>query len=306
MARVFVQMAGALLAPALMLAGCGGGGGGGAAPANGAGASSASTAAAAGNAPAPAASVGVPADAGAPPVAVLPGGAGGSPAPGATPAVPQGAVQLAGGGWVTATAGESSIVVQRYDASGAAVGSAVDAGTSGARVGQVRVIALADGGFAVTWMAQDGSFATGYGYDLPLVYVQARHFDALGQALGAPVRVSATASYSYTTAVPTALAGGGYVILWSVDTSYPNIPGYRTPATNMRRMASNGAPMTAEAFVFDTYGAPVFSVTPAADGGFTIDWQRMTPGGTTPFTRAYDPQGNPTGPAQAGATTPPG
>ncbi|MBA2961639.1 MULTISPECIES: hypothetical protein [Ramlibacter] len=307
MARAIVRRAGALLIPALLAAGCGGGGGGGTT----AGSASAPLSQAAGAGGASPVSAGASTT---PPASTA---AGGSPAPVAGSGtatdvqVPAGAVRLAGGGWVTAAAVDefapgTSILVQRYDAAGAAQGAPAAANATGAAVGLVRVVALADGGFAVTWMEQDGSFATGYGYDLPLLYVQARHFDAAGQPRGAPVRVSTSPSYSYTTSIPTALAGGGYVVLWSVDTSFPNLPGFRVPSVFLRRMASDGTPTVAESFVFDTYATPVFSVTPRTDGGFTVAWRRTTPGGTTAFTREYDAQGAPLAPAQEGAFTPPG
>jgi hypothetical protein len=305
MARAIVGRAGVLLLPALLLAACGGGGGGGDAPpanlsAQAAGASGAATATASGATPGSPSGVATGA----------PSGAATTPSPAGE--VPAGAVRLAGGGWVALStvdefAAGSSIRVQRYDAAGAAVGTAVAANEPGAPVGLAHVIALAGGGFAVTWMGQDGSLATGYGYDLPLVYTYARTFDAAGQPAAAPLRVSTSPSYSYTVDTPTALAGGGLVVLWAVDTSYPNLPGYRTPTVYQRVVGSDGTPVNAETLVFDTYSAPsapVFNVTPHADGGFTLAWQRTDPGGMTPSTREYDAQGNATGPAQPGTRVP--
>ncbi|HZY18777.1 MAG TPA: hypothetical protein VFE82_09855 [Ramlibacter sp.] len=64
------------------------------------------------------------------------------------------------------------------------------------------------------------------------------------------------------------LAGGGDVVLWSVDTSIPALPGYRTPSIHLRVVGADGTLRSGEAFVFsdDATGQPL---APARAGTFT-------------------------------------
>ncbi|MFK0087404.1 type I secretion C-terminal target domain-containing protein, partial [Pseudomonas sp. NPDC090755] len=120
---------------------------------------------------------------------------------------------LADGGYVVSWLSNSptgifwDIYAQRYDASGATVGGEVRVNTftAGNQTFQ-SVVALADGGFVLSWQSenQDGAF-TG---------VYAQRYDASGAAVGGEVRVNTTLYGMQQEPTIDALSDGGYVVSW--------------------------------------------------------------------------------------------
>ncbi|WP_337014687.1 beta strand repeat-containing protein [Leclercia sp. AS011] len=132
---------------------------------------------------------------------------------------------LTGGGYVVTWSGfdynssnyDSSTWVQQFDATGAKVGTAVELdglsnGSNGGNYTYPYVAALADGGYAITWMEYD---TTNGSWDYT-VYVQ--QFTAGGSKVGAAVQLDAphnntSNNYDENPRI-TALGDGGYVVTW--------------------------------------------------------------------------------------------
>ena len=132
---------------------------------------------------------------------------------------------LANGGYVVTWSGfdysssnnDSSTYVQQFDATGARVGSIVvldnlSTSNMGGNYTNPYVAALADGGYAITWM----EYGNANGFYETSVYVQ--QFTAGGSKVGATVQLDAphnNSSFSYDQ-LPriTALGDGGYVVTW--------------------------------------------------------------------------------------------
>src|SRR3990167_6150528 len=118
---------------------------------------------------------------------------------------------LSGGGFVVTwesevqDGGGYGVYAQRYDASGAAVGSEFRVNTTTASDQLASAItALADGGFAVTWMSnlQDGDGAGIY----------ARRYDASGVAIGGEFQINTATANDQVSPAITALSAGGFAV----------------------------------------------------------------------------------------------
>jgi Ca2+-binding RTX toxin-like protein len=124
---------------------------------------------------------------------------------------------LAGGGFVIAwtSAGQDGsgdgVYAQRYDASGAALGSEFRVNTTTTDEQRSPALsALNGGGFVVAWQsfAQDGA---SFG-------VYAQRYDANGVAVGGEFLVNATTADFQDTPSVTGLADGGFLIAWQSNT----------------------------------------------------------------------------------------
>ncbi len=148
----------------------------------------------------------------------------------------------------------TGIYGQRFDAAGHAVGGEfqVNTTTDGNQVGS-DVTTLSNGGFVVTWNGQ-GSDGTG-------IYMQ--RFDANGTPQGGETHVNAGGNA--TAASVTALAGGGFVVVWADSASN---------AVKAQIFDAAGGKVGGEAVVHSTVtgtqDAP--SVTALADGTFVVTW----------------------------------
>ena len=119
---------------------------------------------------------------------------------------------LADGGWVVTWAGPDSdqtgIFQQRYDSSGAAVGSQTGVNTTTASFQDTAgITALPDGGWVVVWRSggnQDGNLSG--------VYMQ--RFDVHGDAAGTETLVNVTTAGNQSETSVTALDGVGWVVTW--------------------------------------------------------------------------------------------
>ncbi|HZH27708.1 MAG TPA: calcium-binding protein [Azospirillaceae bacterium] len=181
----------------------------------------------------------------------------------ATPAV----AALADGGYVVVWASDhKTIQAQRFDAIGAKVGGEVTlAGASvasafGAPIG---VAGLSDGGFALVWESWGSNK-----YD-----ILTQRFDAGGVAAGPPQNAATLTADSQTTPEITALADGGYVVVWQSSQGETEgapsgwgIKGQRFDATG----AKVGGEFQVNAA---TAGDQYYPSTAAlADGGFVVVW----------------------------------
>jgi hypothetical protein len=159
-----------------------------------------------------------------------------------------------GSGW--------GIYGQRYDAAGAKSGGEFKVNTEvmGDQF-HPSVTALADGGFAVTWLSLDG---TGAGTGLC-----GQRYDAAGAPNGGEVPVDNDAAHSGY--LPFALADGGFLV---VSLSY--LPDGTGRDIHGQLHGAGGAPVGG-AFKINTTAAdsdeqPWPSVTALVDGGFVVTW----------------------------------
>ena len=175
------------------------------------------------------------------------------------------------------------IYAQRYDADGAKVGdeTQVNTYTSSDQVTPA-ISALADGGYVVTWQSyyQDGS---GYG-------IYAQRYDADGVKVGSETQVNTYTSDTQSDAAVTALADGGYVIVW--QSYYQDGSGAGIYA---QRYDADGAKVGDETQV-NTYTSSD-QVTPAisalADGGYVVTWQSYGEDGSSGiYAKRFDAEGN--------------
>lgn len=169
--------------------------------------------------------------------------------------------QLAGGGsvagWVVATAGGSTdFHIQRYDGSGAALGGELVPNQAPV-IGSPSLVGLADGSFVATWDVAAGAGASEH---------LAQHFDANGNALGPSFLVNDNAADPVAGgATPVALAGGGFLMQWWVDTSLGWRPAVQLYDASGVRIGGN----TTVAIAADIVSAGI-AATP--DGGFDAVW----------------------------------
>ncbi len=191
---------------------------------------------------------------------------------------------LTGGGYVVTWSGfdynssnyDSSTWVQQFDATGTKVGTTVELeglsnGSNGGNYTYPYVAALADGGYAITWMEYDTSNGS---WDYT-VYVQ--QFTAGGSKVGAVVQLDAphnntSNNYDENPRI-TALGDGGYVVTWMGNNgSTPDIYVQKFNASGVavgdivRLEASGGA--------IDQY--PQVTAV-GADGEYMVTWYAFSP-----------------------------
>jgi Ca2+-binding RTX toxin-like protein len=177
---------------------------------------------------------------------------------------------LTDGGYVVAWtsvdgSGYGVVSVQRYDASGLAVGSEArhitdlywlpDQGTPA-------ITGLADGGYVVTWTN------SGQGYD----WILSQRYSPDGAAVGSPNNVDEGSPYPRVNQTITALADGGYVVTWSADYLYFNDGSLAE--IFVRRFSASGTAVGAEARINTTtagnQGSP--AIAGLEDGGYVVTW----------------------------------
>lgn len=203
------------------------------------------------------------------------------------------------GGFVvvwTANAGDGSgdaIISQRFDASGALVGGEVtvniDQTLSSQSDAEVATLVTPGGlnaGHAVVFTAPT-SGGDGDG-DRTGVYL--RVFDETGAALGAETLVNTTTLEDQFDAEITGLAGGGFVVTWTDDTTDGSFRG-----VNAQIYTNAGVTVGGEFRVNTNTSSDQFSssVTAMADGGFVVTWTSDTGDGSGQgvFGQRYDANG---------------
>ena len=178
---------------------------------------------------------------------------------------------------------DGEIMGQRFDASGASVGSEfqVNTHTTGNQ-SSPRVAAAPNGSFVVVWhsLSQDGSDFGVFG----------RRFDASAAPLGGEFRVNSFTTGSQDTPVVDADSAGGFVVVWSSR--------YQTGDDSFgvfgQRFTALGAPQGPEFHVntFTTGIQTEGAVAMDAAGGFIVTWAGDQGQPTTDvFARRFDATG---------------
>jgi VCBS repeat-containing protein len=148
------------------------------------------------------------------------------------------------------------------------------------------ITALADGGFVITWMSagQDGSGAGVYG----------RRFNSAGTATTAEFRINTTTTGSQKYPAVTALADGGFVVIWQADYA----SGYGI--FGQRYNSAGAAVGNTEFLVNDAMIGNQQFLTPTAlaDGGFLVTWQASLDGSANGiYSQRYNSAGEAVGSA---------
>ncbi|HEX8125458.1 MAG TPA: hypothetical protein VF548_07745, partial [Allosphingosinicella sp.] len=175
--------------------------------------------------------------------------------------------------WVSdePTAYVHAVRVQRFDSAGAPIGET--SSLSDRSVGDFsdpQITALGSGGYVVTWFYLKG--APNYQRTSA-----AQVFGADGTALGPAFDVSGANSGDQRSPQVTALAGGGFVIIWSDEPSQSLEGDIRG-----RIYADNGAPVGPEFTVSENAAGMqvVPRVAALASGGFAVSWSGWDRGRT--------------------------
>lgn len=180
------------------------------------------------------------------------------------------------GGYVatwTALNGDSTaenIYYQLFDAAGAKIGGETQVNVTIAEsVYNPDVTALNDGGFVVVWTS-DGDITT----------IHSQRYDASGNAQGDEAVLGA-AGFTNTETSVTALADGGYVVVWGADTTIL-----------LQRFDDQGHAIGGTSLVVpERVGATMLDpdVSALSDGGFVITWtdSNLDGSGSGVFQRAF-------------------
>jgi Ca2+-binding RTX toxin-like protein len=191
---------------------------------------------------------------------------------------------LANGGfvavWSDPLSSDPNIYARIFDASGVATGAEFQVNDQAAGTqGLASVTQLANGGLVIGWTSTLGGASE----------VQARIFDAAGQAVGAEVTLSAGTGGVQGVIDFAALPSGGFIATWAAG-----LPGLGQIIA--RRFDAGGVALDG-AFVAGTVPAttqsnPAVAVT--ADGSFAIAWSNSQPGDNV-LVRLFQVDGNPVG-----------
>ncbi|MFM7274678.1 MAG: hypothetical protein ACKO4A_12605, partial [Gammaproteobacteria bacterium] len=175
------------------------------------------------------------------------------------------------------------VFAQRLDGSGSPVGGEFPVNIESADWQHLPAVAVAaDGSALIVWVSdgQDGSDSGIY----------ARRFSAPGEALGGEFPVNTETASTQSRPAVTALAGGGYVVLWESfeqDGSADGVYG--------QRLAADGTPLGAEFRLnqVTAFGQLRAAVAGLADGGFVASWVsfRQDGSGDGVYARRYDAAG---------------
>ncbi|MGB1090731.1 MAG: cadherin domain-containing protein, partial [Oceanobacter sp.] len=194
---------------------------------------------------------------------------------------------LSDGGFVVVwqTTGQDAdglaIYAQRYDSDGNASGSEFQVNqTEVADQSGPQVTALADGGYAVSWVSdgQDGDSAG--------VYVQS--YRANGNVAVAETRVNTYTAGSQSSVELTGLTFGGFVVAWVSDAQDGSGSG-----VYFQRFNSSGYSVGSETLVNETTtgNQSEVTITALADGGFVVVWNSDDAGSEGIYARIYDSDG---------------
>jgi Ca2+-binding RTX toxin-like protein len=157
------------------------------------------------------------------------------------------------------------IYAQRYDASGAPIGTEFRVDTPGSNLLFPSVAALSDGGFVIAW--QNGVFNS--------ADIHARRYDSTGAPVGNEFTVNSNLANEQLDVRVIGLTNGGFLFTW--DT----IAGDKYQDINARLYNATGDPLGPEFLLntttTDSQGIP--SVAPLAGGGFVATWQSVFPAG---------------------------
>jgi len=195
---------------------------------------------------------------------------------------------LADGGWLVAWESwqegpDYEVNVRRYDSSGNAEGDEFRVNTyTHAEQHAPSVTALADGGWLVVW----GSWQEGQNHE-----IYAQRYDGSGNALGEEFRVNTYTDNNQDDPVVTALADGGWLVVWrsgEQDGSSFGVYAQRYDGSGN----TVGDEFQVNSYTDDFQYAP--SVTALADGGWLVTWQSEGQDGSSlgVYAKRYDSDGN--------------
>jgi Ca2+-binding RTX toxin-like protein len=199
------------------------------------------------------------------------------------------AAALSGGGYVIAWVSADTegldqanglIRATQFDADGNVVGTAdleVNTTTTGAQAA-VKIAALADGGYVVTWQSNDAADGGGYG-------IRARFFGADGVAEGNDFLVNTTGAGNQGAPAVAVLENGRVFVVWTSAESPPVIRG--------RLFDADGSPLADDFVVNETIGttATVPGVTVLDDGKVVVTWLSTVSGSSTVLGTVLDLSG---------------
>ena len=184
---------------------------------------------------------------------------------------------LAGGAfivsWVDASATApdakgSGVRAQLFSATGSKIGGEflVNSTITGSQVAPA-LAGLASGGFVATWVDYSG-----LGGDSSGTAIKAQLFSSTGAKLGGELLVNSTTLGAQDQPVITALAGGGFAIVWRDssgldDTSASGLRGQIYDAAGAR----TGGEFRVNTTTFNAQDQP--SIAATADGGFAVSWR---------------------------------
>lgn len=203
------------------------------------------------------------------------------------------AARLGTGASVVAWVKDGALQAQRFDASGARVGTPlriVENGMAGVRA--FSIAPLGNGEWIATWAGSTPG-ATG-----PTVLFQ--RFTAAGEAIGGPVQAGGV--YAAVGApLARATADGGFVIGWSASSGTPQEP----PAAYVARFAADGTSLSGPVAVSAMAGSQgAVGVNPLANGTVLVTWTQDLVQSRSGYVRPFDSSGQPSGPErQIVATT---
>ena len=174
---------------------------------------------------------------------------------------------------------DGAIRAQRHLADGTISGSdfLVNSTVEGDQ-SQPDVAGTADGGFVIAWT--DASQSAG---DTSETAIRAQRFDSEGTKAGGEILVNSTVSGEQTEARVTALAGGGFAIIWrDLGAANPDLP---AGVHRLQIFGANGEPDSAEILV-NTDTIPSIGRTDIeqlADGSLIVAWSDYTATAGDPY-----------------------
>jgi len=181
---------------------------------------------------------------------------------------------LADGGYVVAwwksANGVNTVQAQRFDGAGNRVGAetTLAGNLDPTSSSPIEITGLRDGGYALAWESPDDSGGS----------IRTQRFDANGQAVGPQQDAVTLTRYTQSTPTITALADGGYVVLWQTNIGV-NSP---TPGWDVKgqRFDAAGHKVGGEFQVNTTAASDQFEAATAvlADGGFVVVWRSLQEG----------------------------
>jgi hypothetical protein len=186
-------------------------------------------------------------------------------------------------------AGGSAVRAQMYNHAGQKIGGEFVAPVKTTGDQEVpSITALANGGYVITW--QDGGVDGGDGDGSS---IKAQVFDANGHPLPADIQVNSEATGDQLLPSVTALADGGFVIVYEDDSGLNN-DGARGGSIKAQKFDSVGHKVS-EILVNApdiTYVNTAPSVIGLPDGGFAVTWQGQSDGTNNPLPGVDDDDSN--------------
>ncbi|MBB4042129.1 hypothetical protein GGR34_003814 [Microvirga flocculans] len=162
----------------------------------------------------------------------------------------------------------SSVYLQRYDDSGAAIGGEIFVNTTTSRTNiYPEIVALSGGGYVIAWESDD-----------PIAYgrVYLQRYTADGTPVDGAMPVDTTQVFGQSDPAMTALSDGGFVVTWGAyDADNGGI--------FLQRYDASGAKIGGVVLVNTTtaYSQIFPDVTALPDGGYVVTWTTRYYGGST-------------------------